>query len=232
MSTRTASRRAARPKPAPRRPAKAAERRQPQQDRGQKRFEELLDAAELVIAEVGVDAMTTNAVAARAGAGMGSLYHFFANRDAIVTALAERYVRTMRPLTEYAGRPELFKMPLADLADAIVDPLAEFFRNAPAYRHVWHAVNQPGSSSVFECQLQESVIESVLAMMAARVPGGNPKRLRVHAATAVELVHGMLSAAFAAPVARRQPLIDETKRLLTLYSEMIQKGDDPLVRLR
>src|SRR5664279_2180076 len=126
MSTRTAIRRAARPKPAPR-AEKVTERRQPQQDRGQKRFEEVLDAAELVIAEVGVEAMTTNAVAARAGAGMGSLYHFFANRDAIVTALAERYVRAMRPLTEYARRPELHEMPLADLADAIVDPLAEFF---------------------------------------------------------------------------------------------------------
>ena len=231
MSTRTAARRTARPRPAPR-PAKAAKRRQPQQDRGQKRFEEVLDAAELVIAEVGVEAMTTNAVAARAGAGMGSLYHFFANRDAIVTALAERYVRTMRPLTEYTGRPELQRMSLADLADAIVDPLVEFFRSAPAYRHVWHAVNQPGSNSVFECQLHQSVVDSVSAMMSARVPDAKPKRLRVHAATAVELVHGMLSAAFAAPVAERQPLISETKRLLALYAEMVQTGDDPLVRLR
>ncbi len=231
MSTRTPVRRPARPKPAPR-PAKPARRRQPQQDRGQKRFEEVLDAAEQVIAEIGVEDMTTNAVAARAGSGMGSLYRFFANKDALVAALAERYIRTMRPLTEYAERPELHVMPLADLADAIVDPLVEFFRSAPAYRHVWHAVNQPGSKSVFDCQLHESVVASVSAMMSARVPGAKPKRLRVHAATAVELVHGMLSAAFAAPVAERQPLINETKRLLTLYSEMIQTGDDPLVRLR
>jgi len=230
MTTRTPARRTPRPRPATR-PAPAAKPK-PQQDRGQKRFEEVLDAAEQVIAEIGVEAMTTNAVAARAGAGMGSLYHFFANKDAIVVALAERYTNAMRPLTEYADRPELRQLPLASLSDAIVDPLATFFRSAPAYRHVWHAVNQPGSECVFECDLQDSVVASVAAMMAARNPGANAKRLRVHAMAAVELVHGMLSAAFAAPVADRQPLIDETKRLLTLYAEMIETGDDPMKRLR
>jgi AcrR family transcriptional regulator len=231
MSMRMPVRRAARPKPAPG-TARAGERRQPQQDRGQKRFEEVLDAAEQVIAEVGVEDMTTNAVAARAGSGMGSLYRFFANKDAIVGALAERYIRTMRPITEYAGRPELHGLPLADLADAIVEPLAEFFRRTPAYRHVYHAVNQPGSAGVFECELRESVVVNVAAMMAARIPRLNPARRRVHAKAAVELVHGMLSVAFAAPVAERRPLIEETKRLVALYAEMIETGDDPLARLR
>jgi AcrR family transcriptional regulator len=230
MSTRTPARRTTRPRPATR-PAPGVKRK-PQQDRGQKRFEEVLDAAELVIAEVGVEAMTTNAVAARAGAGMGSLYHFFENKDAIVSALAERYTNVMRSLTQYAEQPELRRISLADLADAVVDPLATFFRSAPAYRHVWHAVNQPGSDSVFECDLQESVVANVSAMMSARIPGANPRRLRVHAMAAVDLVHGMLSSAFAAPAADRQPLIDETKRLLTLYAEMIETGDDPMKRLR
>jgi AcrR family transcriptional regulator len=231
MSTRTPVRRPVRPKSAPRN-GKTLERRQPQQDRGQRRFEEVLDAAEQLIAEVGVEAMTTNAVAARAGAGMGSLYHFFANRDAIVTALAERYIRTMRPITEYAGRPELQRMPLADLADAIVDPLAEFFRRSPAYRHVYHALNQPGSEGVFECELRDSVVANVEAIIMARIPRLAPARRRIHATAAVELVHGMLGAAFAAPATERRPLIEETKRLVALYAEMIETGDDPLARLR
>jgi hypothetical protein len=42
----------------------------------------------------------------------------------------------------------------------------------------------------------------------------------------------MLSVAFAAPVAERRPLIEETKRLVALYAEMIETGDDPLARLR
>jgi len=226
--TRTPARRTTRPAARTEKPS----RRPPQQDRGQKRYEAVLDAAERVIAEVGVEAMTTNAVAARAGAGMGSLYHFFADKNAIVVALAERYTSAMRPLTEYARQPELPRLPVADMTDAIVDPLVAFFHSAPAYRHVWHAVNQPGSQSAFQCDLQESVVKSVSAMVSARVPRVSAKRLRVFALAAVEMVHGMLSTAFSAPPADRQALIGETKRMLALYAEMIETGDDPLERLR
>jgi hypothetical protein len=44
--------------------APARLRRVPQQDRGQRRVDLLLDAAAAVIAEAGVDAATTNAIAA------------------------------------------------------------------------------------------------------------------------------------------------------------------------
>ena len=116
----------------PRRPGGERPARQPSQDRGQRRYEQLLDAAEQVIAEVGVEAATTNAIARRAGSGMGSLYRFFPNKEAIVVALAARYKERVRPLTMYAGRPELGALSIAQMVDAIVDPLVEFFRRAPA----------------------------------------------------------------------------------------------------
>lgn len=204
----------------------------PQQDRGQRRYEELLDAAEAIIAEVGVEAMTTNAVAERAGAGMGSLYHLFENRNAIVDALAQRYMRRMEPITAYAQHPELRTMPIASMVDAIVDPLVAFFRETPAYRHVFHAVNQPGVSNPGCEALHLSVVGNVAVMMRARVPGLDARRLQTAAHAAVELVHAMLGAAFEAPPAQRGALVIETKRLLALYSEMLSAGDDPLERLR
>lgn len=205
-----------------------AARRAPQQERGERRVEELLDAAERVIAEVGVEAATTNAIAAAAGAGMGSLYHFFPNKEAIVVALADRYHRAMRPLTEYAGRPDLAGMPPAAKAEQIVEPLAEFFRRAPAYRHVFHATNAPGS----ECHsdLQKSVVDHVEALMAESAPHTDPGTRRVHAMVAVEFVHGLLGLAFGSPPDQRDAIVAETKRLLALYAEMITKGDDPLAR--
>src|SRR4051812_843544 len=70
--------------------------RAPQQDRGQRRVDSILDAAEEVFAEQGVDAATTNAIAERAGASVGSLYHFFPSKDAILLALVRRYAERMR----------------------------------------------------------------------------------------------------------------------------------------
>ncbi len=233
MSPGTKSGRPAGRKSAPARPAGAATRRPvPQQDRGRKRVEEILDAAEQVIAEVGVPAMTTNAVAERAGAGMGSLYRFFENKDAIVDALAQRYMTRMEGLTAYAAHPELGRLSLADLTDAIVDPLVEFFRRTPAYVHVFHAVNQPGAQNPGCAALRELVVKNVEALMLARAPQADARAIHPRAKIAVELVHTLLATAFEEPPAQRRAIIDETKRLLALYSEMIQGNDDPLVRLR
>ncbi len=229
-----ASRSARKPRPAKPRPRRAAPeaRRAPQQDRGQKRIDALLDAAEQVIVQAGVDGMTTNAVAERAGAGMGSLYHFFASKEAILAALAERYMSAMRSLTQYSSQDALRTLLLAALADAIIDPLAEFFRRTPAYPHVFHAIDRPCARDRACGELHEAATQQVEAIIAARVPGMDPKARRIHATASVEMVHALLTAAFAAPASQRADLIAETKRLLALHAEMMEKGDDPLTRLR
>ena len=51
--------------------------RQPSQERGERRVEEILDAAAEVIAEVGVEAATTNAIAARAGSSVVGSANFW-----------------------------------------------------------------------------------------------------------------------------------------------------------
>ena len=70
--------------------ATTAMRRVPRQVRGQQRVEAILAAAEGVMAEVGFEASTTNQIAARAGVPIGSLYQFFANKNAIVEEMARR----------------------------------------------------------------------------------------------------------------------------------------------
>jgi AcrR family transcriptional regulator len=50
----------------------------------------ILDATAEILAEGGFVALTTNHLARRAGVSIGSLYHYFANKEAIITALAER----------------------------------------------------------------------------------------------------------------------------------------------
>jgi AcrR family transcriptional regulator len=224
-------------KKTPRRP-RSSEARKParvrvaQQDRGQQRIDDILDAAERVITKVGVDQASVNAIAREAGSGMGSLYHFFPHKEAIVLALAERYADRMRPLTLFGERPEMAKLSIADMVDAIIDPMAEFFRSAPAYLHVYHATNKPGAPSLCDTEMQEVVVHHVETLMRWRVPKGDPAKLRVSAMVAVEFVHALMGAAFASPPAARAAMIIETKRLLAIHSEMLQKGDDPLVRLR
>lgn len=70
----------------------AIRRRTPKQDRSRRLVEAILEAARLLLAESGADALTTVNVAQRAGVSVGSLYQYFAGRDALLFALCEAEV--------------------------------------------------------------------------------------------------------------------------------------------
>ncbi|HMV33756.1 MAG TPA: TetR/AcrR family transcriptional regulator [Gemmatimonadales bacterium] len=211
-------------------PRRAAEpRRRPQQERGEKRVEEILDAAESVIADLGVAATTTNAIADRAGASVGSLYHFFPNKDAIIRALAARYEGEMRQIKDTSLALEVAAaVPIRDMVNGIVDPFVAFMQRHPAYLEVFHATGDPRRPSCLSEELHQTIVGQVEALMAARAPATAPAYRRLQARFAVEYVHRMLEAAWDQPPALRQGMVDELKRLFILHSEMVTSGRDPL----
>jgi AcrR family transcriptional regulator len=73
-------------------------RKRPRQERARATFDAVLDAAGEVITERGYAAMTTNAVARRAGVSIGSLYQYFPDKTAILVCLLERHIREMQPV--------------------------------------------------------------------------------------------------------------------------------------
>jgi AcrR family transcriptional regulator len=70
----------------PSRPAHAAV-----QTRSQKTRDRLLDAAESVLREHGLEGATVPAIAGRAGVAVGSLYRRYPDKDAVLRAVFERY---------------------------------------------------------------------------------------------------------------------------------------------
>jgi AcrR family transcriptional regulator len=65
-------------------------RKIPSQERSRQTFALLVEAAAQVLESQGEEAVTTNAVAERAGYSIGTLYQYFPDQDAILVALAER----------------------------------------------------------------------------------------------------------------------------------------------
>jgi AcrR family transcriptional regulator len=61
-------------------------RRVPVQRRSRERVELILKAAAELLAEGGIDALTTRSLAERTGISVGTIYRYFDNRDAIITA--------------------------------------------------------------------------------------------------------------------------------------------------
>ena len=67
-----------------------AVRRPPQQDRARQTRERLLDVAGELLAEVGIERISTNMIAARAGLTPPALYRYFGDKYAVLEALGRR----------------------------------------------------------------------------------------------------------------------------------------------
>lgn len=76
--------------------ASIAVRAEPVQQRAAARIEQILDAAALVIDDVGSEQLTTALVAKRCGASIGTVYRYFPDRIALLLALAGRNLERLR----------------------------------------------------------------------------------------------------------------------------------------
>lgn len=96
-------------------PSSISPRKLPRQDRARATHDAILEAATRVISSGGLAAFNTNAVAARAGVSIGSLYQYFPNKDALMAALIHR--QQQRQLDSVAAAME--GLGDADLATAV-----------------------------------------------------------------------------------------------------------------
>jgi AcrR family transcriptional regulator len=196
--------------------------RPPQQDRGMKRVESILDAAESVIAEMGVDAASTNAIAERAGASVGSLYHFFPSKEAIIDALARRFADRKRELNARAIPVERADMPLEEIFERVIDSHASFVDQTPAFGPVYDAVLK-GPGGFITSDLFEALVGQVRTFLAARVPRMPVKERETAALTSVSTIHGVMLTTARLPREQRAPLLRELKRMMVAYFQPLEE---------
>lgn len=128
-------------------PADRAGRRTPRQRRSRATVDAVLDAADALVAERGVAAASTTAVAERAGVAVGTLYQYFDDADAVVAALVERHAGRFADdlRRSLAGRRLGRKR---DAANAALDAFVDRCRRDPAFRRLWRARGALGAEHV------------------------------------------------------------------------------------
>lgn len=112
-----------------------APRNQPQQPRSRATVSVILDAAIRVLDREGLEALTTSRVAEVAGVSVGTLYQYFAHRDAIIDALQDRELQRAGAMLERVlANPE--RNSDRDVARAVLEELLRLYRAAPALHRV------------------------------------------------------------------------------------------------
>ncbi|GAA1966841.1 TetR/AcrR family transcriptional regulator [Agromyces allii] len=111
---------------------KRSVRTEPTQRRSSQRLDALLDAAAEIVDESGFERLTTQMVAERAGASIGTVYRYFPDRVAVVEALRERAIQRFRERVA----DELERATPAtwwDLIDISLDACIALYRDEPGF---------------------------------------------------------------------------------------------------
>ncbi|MBO9524286.1 MAG: TetR/AcrR family transcriptional regulator [Nocardioidaceae bacterium] len=111
-------------------------RRTPAQARSRERVERILDAASRIVAEAGVEALTTRSVAAASGVPVASLYQYFSDRDAILLALVERDTAEMDEQVR-ADLGALEVLSVTTLVETTMRAYVKVYTRRPDFVEIW-----------------------------------------------------------------------------------------------
>jgi AcrR family transcriptional regulator len=189
-------------------------RRVPRQQRSRERLARMLDAAEELLVAEGPGALTTTRVAAAAGVSVGSLYQYLPDKEAIVEALANRYLAEFEDLMEELGEAAA-AAPFDDPVGRLVDAFARRYRERPGYRALWFGRELTPGLRAADRDNKAALAEGLLRVLEALGVEGD---LRTAARTGVLVADALLQEAFRTD---SPELIEEAKRVLRLYLDAV-----------
>ncbi|WP_406167033.1 TetR family transcriptional regulator [Streptomyces sp. NBC_00996] len=189
-------------------------RRAPVQRRSAERLTRILDACADLLDEVGYDALSTRAVAQRAGVPIGSVYRFFGNKRAMADALAqrnlERYAeRVTERLQEAGGGGWRAAM------DAVLDEYLAMKRTAPGFSLVDFGNQIPVGSGAD--QPNTRVADRLTELLSGYLDRTPDEDLRRTFLVAVETADTLVHLAFRIAPEGDERIIEEARELLRAY---------------
>ncbi|MFJ4692628.1 TetR family transcriptional regulator [Streptomyces sp. NPDC088766] len=188
-------------------------RRAPVQRRSAERLTRILDACADLLDEVGYDALSTRAVAQRAGVPIGSVYRFFGNKKQMADALAQRNLeRYAERVTERLRGARQGDWRAA--MDAVLDEYLAMKRTAPGFSLVDFGNQIPVGSRAEPNHRVADRLADLLSDHLGRTPDEDLSRaLLIAVETADTLVH----LAFRVTPEGDPKVIEETRELLRAY---------------
>ena len=203
-------------------------RRRPMQRRSVERYERILTVCAELLDELGFAALTTTAVAKRAEVPIGTVYQFFADKSALVHALA---VRNLERYLERLSARYAIEDPstLSHVVDIAVDEFVAMRRTVPGFGVLdFGAGGQWNDADPRDLYLLDETVDNNTAVarrLRALTPflrgkNGGPQQdaaLDLALRVTMEAADAVLQLAFRNDPAGDPALILECKRMLTGY---------------
>jgi AcrR family transcriptional regulator len=184
----------------------------PQQERSARRLAGFLHAAAELFVQVGYEAATMTAVAERSGSSIGALYNYFPDKQSIAITLVNQYSQELeahwKPLMDQAKT-----LPHADFANLFIERITQFVRERPAYLSLLAAPirfrRDPAARKASRVAIANA--------FRAKSPSLSKEQSLLAANVSLQMVRGMMTLYGEAEPKGKALVVDEFKKVLTLY---------------
>ena len=192
-------------------------RRQPQQKRSLERVERILDAAAIVFDEVGFEAATTHAIAAKADTAVGSLYQFFPDKLAIFNALELRHVERVYVIWDKLLCLEVVQLPFEDLIHTLRVQFQKLFEQPTSKIIFVQFYTSPAIFRNIDSSFTQEAIQFLNKLLQARNPALSDKRSQLLSEICVHGINTLILLALRSQTKHSQAIFIEIEAILRAY---------------
>lgn len=191
----------------------------PSQDRGQRRVGRLLDAASDLILIHGAEGLKMDMVAKQAATSPGSLYQFFPNRAALLTALAERFGAEIEAIAQSNVRCQAAAPPesIEQAAREFLKPFLAFYEANPAYVVLAEASDRIFAGLGYDFGEDDQVARNMRQALQPFVASVHQARLETVCKLLITTTHATIAAAIRLPPAAKLDWLAELDALIIGY---------------
>lgn len=206
--------------------ARLLPRRRPLQARARERVERILDVTVELLASRELDALSTAEIARRAGVPIGSVYHYFPSKEAILAELADRKFREVDAASAEHLRRDIERMSWQRALERSVDAVVSAFRSDPAYMTLWQVTrSSPAFRSVASASDERLAQSLELLPPLEALP---PARRRLVVRSGIRTANAFIDWILETDDPRRvAALLREMKRAIVAYLEAALAPETP-----
>jgi AcrR family transcriptional regulator len=198
-------------------------RRLPQQARSRERVQRLLAAADEVLGNEGFSALTVRRLSEEAGVPVGTIYQFFADKAAVVDALARRYIGEFDEMIELlVADAEAHRWD--DVVATVIDAAVAMYRSKPGYVALWTGRHLSPELMQADEANNAAIAAGLRRILVAQHGLVDDDDLARRCEVAVVTTDALLQLAFRRDPRGDEAVLGEARRLQRLYLDDIVAG--------
>ncbi|WP_409298497.1 TetR/AcrR family transcriptional regulator [Pseudomonas sp. KCJK8993] len=204
-------------------PSSSKLQRTPKQTRGHQRVTAILQACARLLIQLGVANLTMHGIAREAGTSIGSLYHFFSDKQQVLKALGQGHIAAMSAIAEpLRGVDESHWRGLSSrqVIEQTTLPLLQYIEQHPDLLQMLTPGYALGQLQAPDLHIQmQKLYDRVLTV---RLPLASARQRETHVQALLGLPLGLFQRAQEHQELKRELLLEEVPRALEAYLAVIE----------